>query len=186
MSTKLDRPTSPILTYRLFICVFQFHGDGAYVDVAGRIYAGGWLNGLMEGAGEMNYMNGTSYAGMWRQGKRNGKGCLKTTINKVRQTYNGDFVNDLRDGIGLITFFDGSSYDGQWKEDKRHGVGRLHYRRDDPCGRFSYEGDWASDKFAGRGTLTYQNGDKYEGQFKDNLVRFSSPISERTGCLFLG
>jgi hypothetical protein len=102
-----------------YLLLVQFHGDGAFVDAAGREYTGGWINGLMEGQGEMKYNANTTYSGRWKEGRRHGKGILKQTApNGAKLVYQGDWENDLKQGQGQMTYYDGSMYEGQWKEDK--------------------------------------------------------------------
>lgn len=98
------------------------------MDAAGREYVGGWINGLMEGQGDMTYNNLTSYTGKWKEGRRHGKGMFRQAApNGAKLVYQGDWENDLKQGHGQMTYFDGSFYDGQWKEDKVRCAGPLKF-----------------------------------------------------------
>jgi len=48
----------------------------------------------------------------------------------------------------------------------------MTFAKSDHAGRASYDGEWILDRMQGKGVLTFTNGDKYEGQFLNNLVRW--------------
>jgi len=50
-------------------------------------------------------------------------------------------------------------------------MGKLTFAPGDHAGRNYYEGEWVCDRMQGKGVLVYACGDKYEGQFANNLVR---------------
>jgi hypothetical protein len=47
-----------------------------------------------------------------------------------------------------------------------------------------YEGEWAAGRKQGRGVAVFDNGDKYEGEFRENMVNISILHNNLT-CEFL-
>ena len=80
------------------------NGNGTRNNYEGNkkigIYKGSWRNGNRNGAGKMNYTNGSIYNGLWKKDKMNGEGKLNYS--------NGDY------------------YEGEYKDDNRKGKGKLH------------------------------------------------------------
>lgn len=56
----------------------------------------------------------------------------------------------------------GNTYQGEWKNGKKHDHGQIDYANGN-----KYVGDWVEDMATGEGTFTWANGDRYEGQFKE-------------------
>ena len=57
------------------ICPEQ-DGNGTYYYVDGRIYKGGWTEGIQTGKGSMTFPDGDSYVGDWDNGNMNGWGAF--------------------------------------------------------------------------------------------------------------
>ena len=51
-------------------------GNGTYYYVDGRIYKGGWTEGVQTGKGSMTFPDGDSYVGDWDSGNMNGWGAF--------------------------------------------------------------------------------------------------------------
>ena len=51
-------------------------GNGTYYYVDGRIYKGGWTEGVQTGKGSMTFPDGDSYVGDWDTGNMNGWGAF--------------------------------------------------------------------------------------------------------------
>lgn len=64
-----------------------------------------------------------NYNGKLENGKKHGKGTLKTNIG----VYVGDFSNDMMHGKGQYTFFNGDVYEGEVKQNVIHGKGKCIY-----------------------------------------------------------
>jgi len=47
-----------------------------------------------------------------------------------------------------------------------------------------YDGEWAMGHKQGRGVAVFDNGDKYEGEFRENTVRATQHVPQVTKCLF--
>jgi hypothetical protein len=73
---------------------------------------------------ELTYANGDVYSGSLRNGKRHGRGHLRTANGE----YNGDFVEDKMHGQGRFTLKDGTYFEGEFVEDWLSGIGRSVYK----------------------------------------------------------
>ncbi len=67
-----------------------FNGEWKYIS--GNIYKGRFINGLLEGWGEMTDQDGNKYIGNFRNGMRWGEGTLKDINGEIR--YAGQWVED--------------------------------------------------------------------------------------------
>lgn len=82
-------------------------------------------------------------------------------------------------GRGKYTWADGGYYQGDYKavldkykhkvvfpnpNGKRHGKGVRVYANGN-----RYEGDWRDDRYHGKGTLSWATGGKYVGEFRNGL-----------------
>lgn len=68
-----------------------------------------------------------------------------------------------------ILKFDFGEYTGHIANNRPHGNGKLVYKDEDEMGRLSYEGDWTEGNMHGEGVIVFANGDRYEGEFRDNV-----------------
>jgi len=76
-----------------------------------------------------------------------------------------------RSGRGKFNFPGGKDhYEGDFFDNERHGEGEMHYEDGT-----IYKGPWDRDRpnsdFRLTSVETYPNGDKYEGTFKEDLIR---------------
>ena len=82
--------------------------------------------------------------------------------------------------VGAFVFSNKNSYFGEWRNGERDGVGQLKVmakgesktsliRSDMPA---IYVGQFKRGQLNGHGVWIDQNGDRYEGEFKDNLLVF--------------
>jgi hypothetical protein len=102
-------------------------------------YQGQCLNGKPNGIGEVVFANGDRFSGMFKNGRIEGSGSW--TSGSSGNTYSGNWKNGRRDGAGTYSWAQSSQqYVGEWADDKRHG----------------------------KGTLTWRNGDRFEGEFRNN------------------
>ncbi|MBQ8564763.1 MAG: hypothetical protein IJ442_02895 [Bacteroidaceae bacterium] len=60
-------------------------------------------------------------------------------------------------------------YVGEHKNGLPHGQGTIYYAENDIEGRKSYQGNWINGNKIGKGTFCWTNGDKYEGDLKDEV-----------------
>jgi hypothetical protein len=68
------------------------------------------------------------YEGSWIQGVRQGHG-IREYLNGER--YEGDFVAGARHGHGRYSFTNGDVYAGEWVDDRRTGHGTYFYSNGD-------------------------------------------------------
>ena len=70
----------------------------------------------------------------------------------------------MRDGHGKCYYYNEDLYVGHWKAGKRHGEeGELFTRKGD-----KYKGQWKNDMKDGKGTFTASNGSKYVGRWSQD------------------
>ena len=105
---------------------------------AGR-YQGQCVNGKPNGVGEVVFVNGDHFSGMFKNGRIEGKGTW-------------------------VSGSSGNSYSGNWHNGKREGIGTYSWAHSSQ----QYVGEWVDDKRHGKGTLTWANGDRFEGEFRNN------------------
>ena len=108
---------------------------------------------------EKTFDDGNHYIGEWRNGRIWGKGTY--TWKATGNTYQGDWVDGKMHGFGIYTWTaSGISYTGYFANGKRHGQGALFGQDGE-----KYIGDFVNDLFEGYGELEYADGTRYEGQF---------------------
>ncbi len=86
--------------------------------------------------------------------------------------FEGEWENDKeKNGVGLIFYNDNINsynngiYKGKLKNSKREcEYGIMEYENGD-----KYEGEWKNDFKEGKGKMIYNNGEKYEGEWKNDL-----------------
>ena len=84
-------------------------------------YKGQVENGIPNGQGTLNLLNGEKYVGEWKNGRPHGQGT--GTLPDGRK-YVGEYKDGKRNGQGTLTFpdrstfSDGRKYEGEWKDGK--------------------------------------------------------------------
>jgi hypothetical protein len=124
-------------------------------------YEGEMLNGLKNGRGTMNWLNGHKYVGDWINGIRTGQGAYYWPSG---DSYIGSFLNNKCNGQGTYTWSNGERYIGEFQNDMRTGQGSYYWPNGD-----SYTGSFLDNKFNGQGTFTWATGDKYAGNWFNDL-----------------
>lgn len=89
--------------------------------------------------GVQTFENGDVYEGAFKDGRKHGKGILKTRNNR---TYEGDWINDKPHGFGINTFPNGKVYSGEFKNGRPIGPGQWTYSD----GR-TFSGTWINGSF---------------------------------------
>lgn len=102
-------------------------------------YQGHCVNGKPNGIGEVVFANGDRFNGTFKNGRIDGKGTWTSGTS-------------------------GNSYSGNWQNGKRQGTGTYSWAHSSQ----QYVGEWSDDKRHGKGTLTWSNGDRFEGEFRNN------------------
>ncbi|CAD8067168.1 unnamed protein product [Paramecium sonneborni] len=126
----------------------------------GSKYDGEKLNGLRHGYGTFFYQdNGGVYEGQWFENKMHGIGTLFYASGKP--AYEGQWVNDKFEGKGTL-----------YNEEPQSLFSEFDYRDFDQVGEFwtKYVGLFHEDNKEGQGVLYLSNGDKFEGNFLQDLV----------------
>jgi hypothetical protein len=102
------------------------------------------------------------YEGQMFNGKRNGKGTIKTVNGQL--VYEGHFKDDLYEGDGLWISEQGLIYTGNFTQGKRNGRGILFSNES----KYRYDGEWKDDMKCGKGSETNPDGSTYIGEFCNN------------------
>lgn len=122
----------------------------------GGQYRGELVNGLLQGAGRLDYRNGSWFVGQFKDGLLEGPGEWQ---GPGGEHYQGEFHEGMFHGQGVLTYSDGSRYEGGFARNRFNGEGVL----EQPGQR--YQGEFRDDHFNGLGTLTLTDGSSFQGQF---------------------
>ncbi|MGF6592852.1 C13 family peptidase [Pseudomonas sp. 2835] len=172
------RPLVPLaLTLLLAAC-----GDGeplsppdARLPDGGR-YRGEVVDGLLQGAGRIDYPNGSWYQGNFFNGQWHGQGEWHGSNGEV---YRGQFQQGLFHGLGTLKT-PGSSYTGGFKLGRRDGEGTLK----EPG--LLYRGQFKDDQYSGAGHLELADGSQYQGLFARGKPNGEGIRSDASGNQFSG
>lgn len=95
----------------------MYHGEGVYQDdnctKTGKFEDGKFISG------HILFSDGSTFKGQFENGKKTGKGSLRTTDGGV---YEGAYKNDVYHGTGFLKTRQ-YTYHGKFKEGKYHGKG---------------------------------------------------------------
>lgn len=137
-------------------------GYGRYEWVDGRVYEGQYHNNVMHGHGTMTFANGSSYAGTYENGVRHGHGTL---ILSNGDNYSGSFVSGQFTGQGSFHAHDGSSsFQGGFLNGEYHGFGTLIITNE-----VEYRGSFKLGLKHGFGVSNHADGTIYRGYFLQDL-----------------
>ena len=172
------RPLAPLaLTLLLTAC-----GDGesllppdARLPDGGR-YRGDVVNGVLQGAGRIDYPNGSWYRGNFVGGQWQGDGEWHGSNGEV---YRGHFDKGLFDGQGSLSTAK-SSYTGGFKFGRREGEGTLKEKSQ------TYRGNFKNDQYSGAGHLELEDGSTYQGLFERGKPNGEGVRSDASGNQFSG
>ncbi|MGH8483546.1 MAG: C13 family peptidase, partial [Pseudomonas sp.] len=163
----------------------RFRGEvvDGLLQGAGRIdypngswYAGNFLNGQWHGQGEWHGSNGEVYRGQFQQGLFHGQGTLKTPGS----SYSGGFKLGRRDGEGTLKE-NGSVYRGQFKDDQYSGAGHLEL-----ADGSQYQGLFARGKPNGEGIRSDASGNQFSGRFVNGQLEGSGTFNSAEGDQYIG
>uniref|UniRef100_A0A7S2S1K0 Uncharacterized protein n=1 Tax=Rhizochromulina marina TaxID=1034831 RepID=A0A7S2S1K0_9STRA len=146
------------------------HGKGTRVFANNNRYEGNFSHGEPDGEGIMEYSNGNQYIGSWKRGKMHGRGLLQLANG---EKYEGEFHEGYFFGRGRYTYTDGGYFDGEYvtmKGAKGHDV------------KFPD----ANGKRNGFGVRVWVNGDKYEGEWRDDVPYGRAVVRKASGGRFTG
>jgi hypothetical protein len=121
------------------------------------------------GEGEIHTHDGKVYIGAWKNGKKTGKGILRTRsiANSPEIIYEGQWVNDVLEGHVTLSMTRRDAkggadepifvYEGFWVNDKRHGPGVVTTKE------YVLKVEYKRGHRASKGQIEYRNGDRYDG-----------------------
>ena len=165
-------------TYEGIFSHNEKNGKGKYYYSNGEKYIGTFKNNLLDGKGEYYYSNGDKYFGEYKEDKKDGFGIY---YYKNKWRYEGQFKKGKKNGNGVIIKPNGEYYNVIYNKDKiqkksnkmidyDEALKQRKNRIEDTNCVLNYIGDIKEDGIKdGKGKITYKNGDKYEGDFKNNL-----------------
>ncbi|MBH3430193.1 C13 family peptidase [Pseudomonas alkylphenolica] len=142
----------------------------------GSWYAGNFLNGQWHGQGEWHGSNGEVYRGQFQQGLFHGQGTLKTPGS----SYSGGFKLGRREGEGTLKE-SGSVYRGQFKDDQYSGAGHLEL-----ADGSQYQGLFARGKPNGEGIRSDASGNQFSGRFVNGQLEGSGTFNSAEGDQYIG
>ncbi|XP_036367229.1 radial spoke head 10 homolog B-like isoform X2 [Octopus sinensis] len=133
-------------------------------NVVIKTYDGRYLNGLFEGEGCMEFIDGHIYKGFFHQGLMHGHGYYEWDDGVI---YEGDFMFNYITGKGTYTYLDGSTYEGEVLNGKRHGYGIYTWKAEGKC----YAGYWFKGKKHGKGCMQFDKDSQcfYHGDWRCDL-----------------
>ena len=144
------------------------------------------------------FSNGSKYEGNKENGLRNGNGRFTYVTGAF---YEGEWKNNKKDGKGVLMNGDGKTiYDGFWVNDKYHGKGILYNQNinftneefnyedfDNLNGRWlRFEGVFVEDEKCGKGLLCLINGERFYGNFENDLANGTGNYYKKNGHVVNG
>ncbi|CAK9887339.1 MULTISPECIES: C13 family peptidase [Pseudomonas] len=142
----------------------------------GSWYQGNFLNGQWQGQGEWHGSNGEVYRGQFQQGLFHGLGTLKTPGS----SYTGGFKLGRRDGEGTLKE-PGLLYRGQFKDDQYNGAGHLEL-----ADGSQYQGLFTRGKPNGEGIRSDASGNQFSGHFVNGQLEGSGTFNSAEGDQYIG
>ncbi|EFA77536.1 hypothetical protein PPL_12139 [Heterostelium album PN500] len=133
------------------------NGPGEYETVDGEVYIGEFVLGMKQGAGKYIWRNNSSYDGYWMHDKRSGVGKMV----EEREIYEGEWLNDQRHGAGLL-LTEGIEIRGEWVNNELVSGHELHVKSG-----LEYFGSYRNGRWHGAGKLAFKDGTIFEGNFVD-------------------
>ena len=147
-------------------------------------FYGNYKNGVRDGKGIIIYNNNDKFEGNFKDGKRDGYGVF--IFNDNHKTYKGEFKNNLFEGEGEITSENGYYFKGKFLGGLRHGDNCIEKKE----GIREYKGSFKRDKMNGKGVYYWysgeNNGDKYEGEFVDDIMEGKGTLQYKNGTRYIG
>jgi hypothetical protein len=122
----------------------------------GGHYYGELSDGVMQGQGEVLWLNGASYTGQFEGGEFHGEGTMKYVGG---ESYNGEFTHGEITGFGRYIYSESSHYSGELLNGRLHGTGTFVDNSDVYVGQFQFG------LMQGHGVYTYADGEQFRGDF---------------------
>ena len=146
------------------------HGEGALKFVKSNdLFVGHFQNGLLHGKGMKCYSTGVVVEGWFEKGAI-AQGEVVGQVIHNRKKYEGGFKDGVpHDEQGVLNLTEGK-FKGAIVNGIVTGKGSLTFNNDFETAFDSYVGDFVDLQFHGKGELKFRNGDRYEGQFQQNMM----------------
>ncbi|MEM6582456.1 MAG: C13 family peptidase [Pseudomonadota bacterium] len=142
--------------------------------VDGGRYTGEIIDGVLQGAGTLEWPQGASYVGEFKDGLMHGEGEY---VDALGNRYQGQFVDGQFTGSGEIYSIDGDVYKGETQDWIMHGDGE--FERDGAL----YRGRFNDGQFSGEGSYFQDDDLVYEGMFEDWVFHGEGKLVEDDGYL---
>ena len=147
----------------VFKVVSQVEKRQKGVFYVGVLFNRSLVSGGMDWVEDGDEKKDLKYVGEIKNGLPNGQGRL--THHNLNQ-WLGEFKDGKLNGQGTFTLSDGRKYVGEYKDGIPNGQGTHTFGKGDFEGD-KYEGEYKGGIPNGQGTYTSSNGEKYEGEWKD-------------------
>ena len=159
----------------------ELFGWCRYINNKGICYEGIFINGILDGKGEIIKIDENRrkniYKGDIKNFKKEGKGEERTSD----YFYEGDFVNDLKHGNGKIIYNKGDTYEGQFTKGEITGKGFYTWKN-----QHTYFGDFVGGKMHGKGLYKWTDGNQYEGEYINNIKEGQGEFKWKDGRIYKG
>ena len=165
------------------------NGFGTMIYSDKSTYVGQFKDDDKNGYGELTSAEGT-YKGNWKNGKVHGTGVFVGIL----YTYDGEYVNGKKHGPGKKTYADGKIEEGTFENGNFikaksgcisgncvNGQGTYTFANGD-----KYVGEWKDDMINGQGTFTWADGNKYVGEWKDDMRNGQGTLTYANGTIQKG
>ncbi|ULG91669.1 hypothetical protein FH584_13560 [Leptospira interrogans] len=142
-------------------------GRGIFIDIHGNEFGGVFVNGKLEGVGEIKFKNDGKFSGVYKNPSYRGKSKFIDSDGKV--VYGTKFTGGSCGDYGCETWtkfiFDSNVkcvFLGTFQNGQKTGKGSY------TCDNHErFEGTYSNDLANGMGKLTYSDGTIWEGKFKN-------------------
>ncbi|KAM8904610.1 alsin isoform 2-T2 [Spinachia spinachia] len=165
---------------------YTFYKDGRLKEAT---YEGSWLNGKPDGRGVLKWPDGRMYTGGFKNGLEDGFGefvASNKTLNKNDQ-YLGHWKEGKMHGLGTYSYASGEVYDGSFQDSMRHGHGMLRSGKLNSSSPSVFIGRWLQDKKSGYGVFDdITKGEKYMGMWQDHIRQGNGVVVTQFGLYYEG
>jgi len=161
----------------------ELNGWCRYISNKAICYEGLFINGKMNGKGEIITINENRkkyiYRGDIRNFKKEGIGTEKTN----EFNYEGEFHNDLKHGKGKIIFYNikSESYEGDFENGDLTGKGFYVWKN-----KHTYSGEFLCGKMHGKGIYKWPDGNQYEGDYIHGIKEGFGEFKWADGRIYKG
>ncbi len=113
------------------------------------------------------------FEGGCRRGLAHGKGHARGSAEYV-----GEFREGKKHGQGVKTWAWGDRYEGEFRDDRKHGEGMYVWGARSQWAGERYVGGFVDDNRQGWGTYFWPNGDRFDGEWQEDL-RYGYAVMEQ-------